>query len=305
MKKEELLKQFVSDRPACLGAYGYGSKIFKQLGYSEQTKAQYDIIFVVENISKWHKDNYKLNPKDYSFIGKHILTSDKMYKLKKNTGMTYQSNILFNDAIFKYGVIDRQDFAANSLTWKSLYVTGRFHKPTLPIVTNNVLDDIINKNRELALFTSIVLLDDNGEQTLEDLYMKICELSYAGDTRMKIAENPNKVKNIVIGNYEFFKDTYGTGNKYFGLNDDGIIEKNISNIMSDIDKLPFFINMYLNSNDYSKDNLIAIKNGIIDFLTTVNKKESKEQTIKGIMTNGVIRSAKYAFPKVIKKIKNL
>jgi hypothetical protein len=43
-----------------------------------------------------------------------------------------------------------------------------------------------------------------------DLGITICQLSYKGDIRMKLKmENPNKVKNIVIGSFEGLNQLYG------------------------------------------------------------------------------------------------
>lgn len=43
-----------------------------------------------------------------------------------------------------------------------------------------------------------------------DLASTICELSYKGDIRMKFKmENPDKVKNIVIGSFDGLNHLYG------------------------------------------------------------------------------------------------
>ncbi|KAJ0082260.1 hypothetical protein Patl1_12122 [Pistacia atlantica] len=39
----------------------------------------------------------------------------------------------------------------------------------------------------------------------EDLFAKICSLSYMGDLRVLVAENKNKVKKIVQGQFDFFR----------------------------------------------------------------------------------------------------
>jgi translocator assembly and maintenance protein 41 len=62
--KNEILK-FINKRPKVIGAYGYGSGVFKQSGYTEKDKPQIDLILVVDNLKEWHNENMKLNSKDY------------------------------------------------------------------------------------------------------------------------------------------------------------------------------------------------------------------------------------------------
>ena len=50
-----------------------------------------------------------------------------------------------------------------------------------------------------------------------------------------------------------------------------------------------------------EDNLIKEK--IYEYFTKLNKKESSAQTIKGLKTNGIIRSISYASKKISKRFK--
>ena len=58
-----------------------------------------------------------------------------------------------------------------------------------------------------------------------DLATTICEFSYRGDIRMKFKmENPDKVRNIVVGSFEGLKGLYGPGSERLRrLQDDGIV----------------------------------------------------------------------------------
>ena len=56
---------------------------------------------------------------------------------------------------------------------------------------------------------ALLLLGDTFTEL--DLYMSVAGLSYAGDFRMGVGENPNKVSNIVMGNIPGFRALYHGG----------------------------------------------------------------------------------------------
>ena len=72
--------------------------------------------------------------------------------------------------------------------------------------------------------------------------------------------------------------------------------------MKDIDNLPSELYSYIKEEIASGD-IDLIRQRILDYFTNLNKKESTSQTLKGIYSNGLIRSIKYASSKVLKKIK--
>jgi len=286
---KELIIEFLDKRPKVIGAFGYGSGVFKQIGYNDSDKVQIDLILIVDNLKDWHKQNIKLNHKDYSIIGKKFLLNSNINKIKGLTSITYQSNINYKNNLFKYGIIEYKDFEKHMKTWDSFYVPGRFQKPILPIITNDNIDNLIYENRKNACKISLLCMKNN---TLDDLFLTICSLSYNGDTRMKVAENPNKVSNIVGASKEKFKEMYNFKDLYT-LNDEKIIfEVNLDNLPSSLDK-------YIEN----KENLENVKQKILEYLSNLNKNESKTQTIKGIKTNGVVRSAKYGAAKILKKFR--
>lgn len=280
----EFINNFLKERPNVVAAFGYGSGVFKQLGYTNE-KTQIDLILVVSDIKKWHQENIKKNPKDYSFIGKYFFLNSKLEEIKGITGITYQSNIEYKDHLFKYGIIEYKDFIEHMETWDSFYVPGRFQKPVLPIKSNEKIDKLIIKNRRNACKVGLICLN---EKKLKELYLTICRLSYSGDTRMKIAENPKKVENIVGASFERFDEMY---------NFDDLYIKKGENIEYEInyDNLPKALEEYIKEEKN--------KEKIIEYLYELNKKESKLQTLKGIKTNGVIKSVKYGFAKVLKKFR--
>lgn len=298
--KKDIIK-FVERRPKVKGAYGYGSGIFKQTGYTDKDKPQIDMIFVVDDLKKWHLENMKLNPKDYSFTSKLYFRTASVSKLKGNTGIVYLSNILENGSIYKYGPIEEKDLERYLNTWESFYLPGRFQKTILPIIESKKITKANEKNRESVLFVSLLTLPKDKKKLI-DVYTQICGLSYLGDTRMKFAENPRKVLNIVEGSFDNFKEIYGTNNSYFKTNKKNEITIDYERLMKDINKLPNSLIEYIDKDIERLDkDTICLK--ILSYFSEINKKESTVQTIKGLYSNGIVRSIKYASKKVLKKIK--
>ena len=296
----EKILEFVKKRPEVVAAYGYGSGVFKQSGYTSKDKTQIDLILVVDDLKKWHLENMKTNPKDYSFIGKKFFKYGSIKSLKGKTGITYVSNILENGNIFKYGTIEAKDLEKNLSTWKSFYLPGRFQKNIYPIIENEEITKLIEKNREQALLLSSYL-QTKEEVSKKDLLVTLCGLSYLGDTRMKFAENPRKVLNIVEGSFDKFDKIYKFDRSYLRPKDNEYVldrEKLRSELTNLPSELVEYITPYLGEDDE------VIKEKIIEYFTNINKKESGSQTIKGIYTNGIIRSVNYAASKVGKRFKH-
>ena len=289
MNKE--IEKFIEKRPEVKSAYGYGSGIFKQAGYTNKDKPQIDLIFVVDDLRKWHLENMKLNKKDYSLIGKCFFKRAAISKLKGKTGITYVSNIKENGSVFKYGTIEEKDLIENMETWKSFYMPGRFQKTIYPIKQSDKMKEAINKNRESVLRVAKFLQDKN-EVTNKDIYVTLCGLSYLGDTRMKFAENPRKVLNIVEGSFNELNNIYDV---------EDTVKIDRIELKKELNKLPTSLLEYINDSLDSDDEVIKQK--IINYFTELNKKESTQQTIKGIYTNGICRSISYASKKLTKRFK--
>lgn len=83
--------------------------------------------------------------------------------------------------------------------WKYFYLAGRLQKPVkwIKFPLDPQLVDSINENFLSAITASLLLLKDKERISLLDLYLKIISLSYVGDIRMKIAEDPQKFLKIL------------------------------------------------------------------------------------------------------------
>ncbi|CAH9055449.1 unnamed protein product [Cuscuta epithymum] len=119
-----------------------------------------------------------------------------------------QAEILFAylQQTFKYGVVRVHDLIEDIKGWERFYTSGRLQKPVNIIVDNLNIENVNTVNLRAAASAALLLLP--AEFSEEDLYAKICSLSYMGDLRMFFAEDKNKVKNIVQGQFHLFQRAY-------------------------------------------------------------------------------------------------
>ena len=304
---EQILKDFVNSRDnngEIIAAFGYGSGIFKQNGYSLQ-KPMIDTIFVVEKPRLWHKENIKKNPKDYSRNGRIILKYFDLNAIRKSTGVTYQCDIPFQGYHFKYGIISKKRFLDYlNGNWESFFIQGRFKKPTYPIRTTYEIDKAIQENRDLALFVALLTLDVE-HPTLVDLYNQICSLSYLGDVRMFFAENPNKIHNIVNGSFKDFYDIYGEDSIYFYTKQNGELVINYDLLYAAIRLLPDTLYHYIEKHGNCFQDHKKVPELIQKKLAQINRKDSLIQPSLGLLTVSPSKSVAYLNEKMKKKKKKL
>lgn len=304
METKELLKQFVcsrDNRGKIIAAFGYGSGVFKQMGYKLQEQPMIDTIFVVENTHLWHLENMKKNPDDYSRTGKFTLSSFDINAIKGLTGVTYQSNIHFMNSTFKYGIIGKSKFIDSMLgDWSNLFIQGRFHKPTYPILSTDEIDAAIEVNRNIAIFIALLTLEKE-HPTLRDLYYQICSISYIGDIRMLFAENPNKINNIVDGNWDELYAIYGDHNQFFYTESNGEIIINRELMAECVSLYPIQIKEYLEKKGLGLNSDNALAQLIKKKIKAINRRDSIIQPLTGLATVGPIKSISYLGEKIKKK----
>ena len=285
---------FISSKPEVIDIIGYGSGVKKQEGYTNDIKRQIDIISTVDNINKWHNQNYELNKKEYYELG---FKFNKIYN-KLGTDINYISNINYKGDTFKLGIIEKDDLLKDLYTWKNFFIAGRFQKPILKIKSDEELDKAIYFNRLSALKVAL-LLNYNNKITEEDLYKTICDLSYMGDIRMMLhCENPNKVNNIVSASFNDFNKIYSEVNEdLFIIKNNEVLINN--NIINNYETLPYELLVYLdkNMNDLSP---LEFKICIIEYLNKTNLKSSIAQPCKSMMLNALSKSLNYLKEKINK-----
>ncbi|KAL8048705.1 hypothetical protein ABFX02_07G084300 [Erythranthe guttata] len=81
------------------------------------------------------------------------------------------------------------------------------HKDRVKVIIDNLEIEKLNSvNLKAATSAALLLLPSKFSE--EELYAKICSLSYMGDLRMLFAEDKNKVKKIVQGQFKLFQTMY-------------------------------------------------------------------------------------------------
>ena len=198
----ELLGSF----PPVSFAFAYGSGVIEQGGYNylnDQKPSDLpmvDMIFAVDDPVAWHTNNMKCHPSHYTPL--FPLAPWMVAYIQESFGAHIWFNALipmkiknYPDRLMKYGVISTQALIQDLTQWNHLYVAGRLHKPVRIILSNPEVTIALATNREHALRASLLLLPDLFSEI--DLYYTIASLSYVGDPRMIIGENPKKVMNLV------------------------------------------------------------------------------------------------------------
>jgi hypothetical protein len=100
----ELLSILSGRFPPISNIIAYGSGVFKQPTNTQNS--QIDLIFCVEDLRSWHRENRKFNGQDYSGLGR-LLPVDLFIKLSQQLSpIHYNPFIQLNQKyLIKYGVI--------------------------------------------------------------------------------------------------------------------------------------------------------------------------------------------------------
>mmetsp|Transcript_11264 Transcript_11264/g.24264 ORF Transcript_11264/g.24264 Transcript_11264/m.24264 type:complete len:394 (-) Transcript_11264:610-1791(-) len=213
-----LLKHF----PPVRHAFAYGSGVLHQPGLYNQdvstsTSASknidakgpmIDFIFAVEDSMQWHKQNIAKNPEHYSWLARSSYGHHVVCGIAQHVGVGVHFNTLvpLEGQMVKYGVVDAAALEDDLLTWRHLYVAGRMHKPVLTLVQDSTVLAAQQSNITSAAASALLMLPQ-GFST-EDLLRTICGLSYHGDVRMGVAEDPHKINRIVQGSRQLLEGMY-------------------------------------------------------------------------------------------------
>ncbi|KAK9480193.1 mitochondrial matrix Mmp37-domain-containing protein [Lipomyces japonicus] len=187
-------------------AFAYGSSIFSQ-GQTYTKKPQVDMVFGVTYSQHWHSLNMSQHPDHYSFLRR--LGSGAVSYIQDNTGagVYYNPYVEINGLVIKYGVVNIDTLCRDLLSWDTLYLSGRLHKP-VKILRDDPQVRLANQRNLFSVIRAALLLLPE-RFTEKELYQTIASISYMGDPRMNVGgENPNKVSNIVTNNQNHFQRLY-------------------------------------------------------------------------------------------------
>ncbi|PLW37915.1 hypothetical protein PCANC_15158 [Puccinia coronata f. sp. avenae] len=190
-------------------AFAYGSAVFPQKSYSPAHPPPVrDFVFAVSHPGHWHSINLHQNPVHYSLPAR-LIGSPAIAWLQDHApgaGLWFNLRATVNQTVIKYGVVSIDTLCNDLLDWNTLYLSGRMHKP-IDILRDHPRVRLAQQvNFVSALRTALLLLPETFVE--RELYRTIAGLSYIGDFRMRWAENPHKVNNIVAGQAELFRSIY-------------------------------------------------------------------------------------------------
>ncbi|KAK9446760.1 mitochondrial matrix Mmp37-domain-containing protein [Limtongia smithiae] len=187
-------------------AFAYGSGVFSQ-GQKYTQKPQVDLIFGVTYTQHWHSLNMAQYPEHYSLIRYFGSGAVSYVQDRLGAGVYFNPYVEINGLTIKYGVVNIDTLCRDLLTWDTLYLSGRLHKPVKILRDDPRVRMANQRNLFSVVRTALLLLPEKFSE--HDLYRTIASISYTGDPRMDVgAENPNKVVNIVHNQMPHFHRLY-------------------------------------------------------------------------------------------------
>ncbi|KAI1287459.1 Phosphatidate cytidylyltransferase, mitochondrial [Halotydeus destructor] len=308
-------------------AFAYGSRVKVQSNKQDSVGDMIDIVIAVDDPLTFHRQNLVQNRTHYSFLkhfGPHGVTT---IQEKLGARVYYNTLVPLDDGnLIKYGVIGTDDLINDLLDWETLYMSGRLHKPVEVIQEPNTdsLTKALRLNLQNAVHTALLLLEETF--TEEQFYMTIANLSYSGDFRMTFGEDKNKVANIVKPQISAFRAkyqpylvsdamqglvTWNPATKSFLQNCSSRVVLHHLNLLPKHVQRHLYMNWVRNSSVDLDDVLISISqsfgapNQVKKAVDQIVWKSSCTQSLKGILTAGFTKSAKYSLRKVNKMFKSL
>ena len=222
----------------------------------------------------------------------------------------------------KYGVVQTEDLVDDLTNWRWLYLAGRMQKPTVNVDGLEECNRIAlaqTQNLDMALAASLLLLGGrpNSAQTVDltSLFEQIAGLSYAGDPRMDVGgEDPDKVSKLVRSNgqegrfYDLYRQSMANLQQ-MGLMEVVRRDDNVRAIAIDLDddatrrhlwkSLPNTVNQGT-CYGVGVETRHASAQQLCKCLVNIVRPAARRQSLKGIVTAGIVKSVQYASAKFAK-----
>ncbi|KAL4111379.1 hypothetical protein PRIC1_003059 [Phytophthora ramorum] len=286
----------------------YGSGVFQQKNH-DASGSMVDLVFAVDDPQAWHELNIARNPQHYSVLKYLGAANIAAFQENFGAGVYYNTLVpltgkLLGTRLIKYGVVSTKTLCEDLLTWKTLYLSGRMHKPVSILSTSEDIQVASATNLSHALNYALLCLPEKF--TEQDLYMKIAGISYLGDFRMTFGENPKKVRNIVDGNLKSFRELYQRKiqNSPFmsrSLSDGDMLLANSNDLKTRqtiVEALPTNVLHRLATKSQAIDHQAVTKKQLQRVIATIVFRSSRSQSIKGIATAGGVKSIVYVAQKL-------
>ncbi|KAE8612789.1 hypothetical protein XENTR_v10012988 [Xenopus tropicalis] len=192
-------------------AFAYGSGVFRQSGtpQNDAGNKMLDFVFAVDDPVTWHTMNIIQNRSHYSFLKflgpKHIAAVQNNY----GAGIYYNTLVPCDGRVSMWHLGTAPPLCSE-LGTHSLYIYIYIYiVERVKILTQRDegrLHTALSTNLKSALTAAFLMLPESFSE--EELYLQIAGLSYAGDFRMIIGEDKDKVLNIVKPNVPHFQKLY-------------------------------------------------------------------------------------------------
>ncbi|GMH01057.1 hypothetical protein Nepgr_002896 [Nepenthes gracilis] len=325
-QKKEELSGLLTILPSVEFCCIYGSSLHPS---NHDEMCMIDYILGVRDPVEWHSENLKMNSSHYAswmaYLGGAKLITEIADEI--GVGVHFNPFVSWNSKTVKYGVVRMHDLIEDILHWDRFYLSGRLQKPVNILADSLDVQHINSFNLRAATSAALLLLSSN--LTEEDLYAKICSLSYIGDVRMLFAEDRHKVKKIVEGQFNLFRTMYNPILEEFAEKDllrlsSGVSQLNISQdcglraTKSLISHLPSAVRSRMGMKLGEQERMLSGR--IIHEVVIRSREEAAEcmqkilrrrvmvasmrQAVSGILTVGGLRASRYLADKMRKAWKS-
>lgn len=302
ISKEQAVINLYKKGPDFEGLYGYGSAVFPQSGYDKKKDLTIDTLCIVNNVSEYLLRDLELNPNNYSPHQKKFILSKGNDKIKGKNKIVFFTGARSNGYQIKRGIAQLDDTQYNVSTGDILYLLWRFQKPVFPFKTTEKIEKTIIKKSQIQGVLMGLLTLEEDKNTFYDLYLNIYGLSYKGDIRNGLFENPDKVKNSVEKNFDNIKKIYEPIHENLGIITEDDLKNKREILLDHINDLLPCVNSYLINNNVDVNSLKDVRDKLNYFIRHQNMKESITQPIQGLRVNGLTDSMTYLGCKIEKSI---